>query len=79
MRKSILVTKAKTEKITGTISLELYERIQVVQKKLKSLGNDAVFPVDQIIEDSLLRATRLAETELSIGTKDESLPPPQTN
>ena len=56
MPKPILVTKAKTEKITGRISLELYERIQAVQDKLKALGNDAVFPVDQIIEDALQRA-----------------------
>jgi len=78
MPKPILVTKAKTEKITGRISLELYERIQAVQDKLKALGNDAVFPVDQIIEDALQRATRLAEAELSKrgGTDD---PPAATN
>jgi hypothetical protein len=78
MPKPILVTKAKTEKITGRISLELYERIQAVQDKLKALGNDAVFPVDQIIEDALQRATRLAEAELSKrGGTDE--PPAATN
>ena len=78
MPKPILVTKAKTEKITGRISLDLYERIQAVQDKLKALGNDAVFPVDQIIEDALQRATRLAEAELTKrGGTDE--PPAATN
>ena len=75
MPKPILVTKAKTEKITARISRELYERIQMVQDKLKALGNDAVFPVDQLIEDALQRATRLAEAELSRRIDPDSTPP----
>jgi len=74
MPKPILVTKAKTEKITARISLELYDRIQAVQDKLKSLGDDAVFPVDQIIEDALQRSTRLAEAELSRRSDPDSVP-----
>ena len=78
MSKSILVTKAKTEKITGHISQELFGRIQAIQRKLKILGNDAVFPVDQIIEDALQRATRLAETELS-NRSSQGSPPTASN
>ena len=78
MPKSILVTKAKTEKITGHISQELFGRIQAIQKKLKTLGNDAVFPVDQIIEDALQRATRLAEAELS-NRSSQDCPPTASN
>jgi hypothetical protein len=78
MPKSILVTKAKTEKIIGCISRELYDRIQAVQKRLKELVNDAVFPVDQIIEDALRRATRLAEAELSNRSKPVRSPPAAT-
>ena len=78
MPKPLLVTKAKTEKITGRISLERFERIQAVQDKLRALGNDAVFPVDQIIEDALQRATRLAEAELSKRGGTDA-PPAATN
>jgi hypothetical protein len=78
MTKPILIAKAKTEKITARISLELYERIQAVQHKLKALGNDAVFPVDQIVEDALQRATRLAEAELS-NRSDPGSAPAATN
>ena len=74
MPKHILVTKAKTEKITARISRDLYERIQMVQDKLKALGNDAVFPIDQVIEDALQRATRLAEAELSRRIDPDSTP-----
>lgn len=63
MRKSVLVLKAKTSVFHCRISEELHERIQGVQSRLKQLG-DAVFPVDQIVEEALQRATRLAEGEL---------------
>ncbi|MDB5987849.1 MAG: hypothetical protein JWR16_2902 [Nevskia sp.] len=75
MPKSILVAKAKTEKFTCRISQELHGRIQDVQAKLKILGNDAVFPLDQIVEETLQRATRLAETELSKRSPDDHSPP----
>ncbi len=74
MPKPVLVTKATIAKITGRISQALYDRIQAVQDKLKSLGNDAVFPADQIIEDALQRATRLAEAELSRRIDPDSTP-----
>ena len=65
MPKSILVTKPKTAMMQVHISQELHDRIRGVQAKLKALGNDAVFPVDQIAEDALQRAAKLAEAELS--------------
>jgi hypothetical protein len=66
MPKPILVPKAKTEKLTFRVSQELYNRIQTVQSKLKALGSDAVFPLDEIVEEALQRATKLAETELAL-------------
>jgi hypothetical protein len=63
MRKSVLLVKAKTSVFHCRISEELHERIQSVQSRLKQLG-DAVFPVDQIVEEALQRATRSAEGEL---------------
>ncbi len=78
MPKSILVTKAKTAIIHCHISEELHDRIRDVQANLKALGNDAVFPLDQIVEDALQRATRLAEAELSRRTP-KTTPPPATN
>jgi len=78
MPKSILVAKAKTAVIHSHITQELHDRIRSVQDNLKTLGNDAVFPVDQIVEDALQRATRLAEAELS-RRKDEHSPPAPAN
>ena len=78
MPKSILVTKAKTAIIHSHISEELHERIRRVQAQLKAFGNDAVFPLDQIVEDALQRATRRAEAELS-RRDAKSAPPPMTN
>lgn len=66
MAKSILVAKPKTEKLTFRVSQELYSRIQTVQSRLKALGNDAVFPLDEIVEEALQRATKLAEAELAM-------------
>jgi hypothetical protein len=63
MRKSVLLTKAKTSVFHCRIREELHERIQGVQRRLRERG-DAVFPVDQIVEEALQRATRLAEAEL---------------
>ena len=63
MRKSVLLAKAKTSVFHCRISEELHERIQGVQSRLRDRG-DAVFPIDQIVEEALLRATRLAEIEL---------------
>ncbi|MDB5973687.1 MAG: hypothetical protein JWR07_447 [Nevskia sp.] len=64
--KSILVAKPKTEKLAAHISQELYKRIQAVQSRLKALSNDVVFPLDEIVEDALQRATQLAEVELAM-------------
>jgi hypothetical protein len=64
MRKSIFLAKAKTSVFHCRINQELHERIQNVQTRLKERG-DAVFPIDQIIEETLQRATRLAEVELT--------------
>lgn len=66
MAKSILVAKPKTEKLTSHISQDLYKRIQAVQSRLKTLGNDAVFPLDEIVEDALQRAIKQAEAELAM-------------
>ncbi len=66
MAKSILVAKPKTEKLVSHISQDLYKRIQAVQSRLKALGNEAVFPLDEIVEDALQRATKLAESELAM-------------
>ncbi len=66
MVKSILVAKPKTEKLTFHVSQDLYKRIQAVQSRLKALGNDAVFPLDEIVEDALQRATKQAEAELAM-------------
>jgi hypothetical protein len=78
MPKSILVAKAKTAAFHCQISQELHDRIRGVQAQLKTLGNDAVFPVDQIVEDALHRATRLAEAELSCRSPPADTPS-QTN
>lgn len=66
MAKSILVAKPKTEKLVSHISQELYKRIQAVQSRLKALGNEAVSPLDEIVEDALQRTTKLAEAELAM-------------
>jgi hypothetical protein len=66
MAKSILVAKPKTEKLSVSISQALYQRIQAVQSRLKALGNDTVFPLDEIVEDALQRAIKLAEAELAM-------------
>jgi hypothetical protein len=62
--KSILLAKTKTSIFHCRISEELHQRVQAVQARLKELG-DAVFPIDQIVEEALQRATRQAETELA--------------
>ena len=66
MAKSILVAKPKTEKLVSHISQQLYKRIQAVQSRLKALGNEAVSPLDEIVEDALQRTTKLAEAELAM-------------
>lgn len=62
--KSVLLTKTKTRVFHCRIGEDLHRRIQGVQAQLKQLG-DAVFPVDQIVEEALQRAMRLAEAELA--------------
>lgn len=64
MPKSIFLDKPKTVVFHCRISDELQNRIRTVQARLKDNDRGAVFPVDQIVEEALQRATRLAEAEL---------------
>lgn len=65
MPKSILLEKPKTAVFHCRISQELRDRLKALQDQLKKNGGGAVFPIDQIVEDALERAARLAEGELS--------------
>lgn len=65
MPKSIFLDKPRTAVFHSHISEELQDRIRAVQSRLKEHDSGAVFPVDQIVEEALQRATRLAETELN--------------
>ncbi|MDE0855705.1 MAG: hypothetical protein OSA97_14910 [Nevskia sp.] len=64
MPKSILLEKPKTAQFHCRIGEELNTRLKVLQQRLKKLGGGAVFPIDQIVEDALERAAKLAEAEL---------------
>ena len=66
MAKPILDAKPKTEKLVSHICQQLYKRIQAVQSRLNALGNEAVFPLTEIVEDALQRATKLADAELAM-------------
>lgn len=68
MPKSIFLDKPKTAAFHCRISEELQARIRAVQARLKEHNSGAVFPLDQIVEEALQRATRAAEAELSKQT-----------
>lgn len=72
MPKSILLEKPKTVVFHCRISQDLRDRLKALQEQLRKDGGGAVFPVDQIVEEALERATRLAEAEL-----ERRAPPPE--
>jgi hypothetical protein len=74
MTKSVLLEKPKTAVIHCRIGQDLHGRLKAVQDRLKKLGGGAVFPVDQIVEEALERATKQAEAELD---RREPPQPPQ--
>lgn len=65
MSRSIFTTRPKVAPISTRISQELFDRIQAVQSQLKALDGDAIFPIEQIVEDALQKAAKLAEAELA--------------
>lgn len=62
---SVFVAKPKTAAMSFHVSEPLQQRVKAVQTKLKETDDDAVFPLDRIVEDALTRAVDLAERELS--------------
>ena len=68
MSRSIFTTRPKVAPISTRISQELFDRIQAIQTRLKTLDGDAVFPIEQIVEDALQKAVKLAEAELAKRT-----------
>lgn len=69
MSRSIFTTRPKVAPISTRISQELFDRVQTIQARLKTLDGDAVFPIEQIVEDALQRAVKVAEAELAtLGT-----------
>lgn len=78
MPRSIFLDKPKTAAFHCRISEELHRRIRAVQVRLKEHDNGAVFPLDQIVEEALQRATRAAEAELSKRTAAASDTPTPT-
>jgi hypothetical protein len=76
MPKSVLLEKPKTAVIHCRIDHELHGRLKALQDRLKKLGGGAVFPVDQIVEEALDRATRQAEAELDRRDPPQPHEPP---
>ena len=62
---SVFVAKPKTAAMSFHVAEPLQQRIKAVQTQLKATADDAVFPVDRIVEDALTRAVELAERELA--------------
>ena len=58
MTKPIFLDKPKTTAFHCRISNELHGRVRAVQAHLKQHSDGAVFPLDQIVEEALQRATR---------------------
>jgi hypothetical protein len=79
MPRSIFLDKPKTAAFHCRISEELHGRIRAVQARLKEHDNGAVFPLDQIVEEALQRATRAAEAELSKRTATAPATPPASS
>jgi hypothetical protein len=65
MPRSIFTTRPKVAPISTRISQELFDRVQAIQARLKALDGDAVFPIEQIVEDALQKAAKQAEAELA--------------
>ncbi|GAC1632167.1 MAG: hypothetical protein NVS9B10_26320 [Nevskia sp.] len=65
MSRSIFTTRPKVAPISTRISQELFDRVQAIQSQLKRLDSDAVFPIEQIVEDALQKAVKLADAELA--------------